>query len=94
MEANLRSYRCHYHPRPDTPAESGVLPHIQVRATSAEDAATRAYAVLGKPIDRVERIEPTAEVLAALEVIRTADPVIRPTREALLVEPVASGARS
>ncbi|MDG2617725.1 hypothetical protein P7L53_15905 [Thermoleptolyngbya sichuanensis XZ-Cy5] len=55
-----RSYRCYYHPLPDAPAESGVLPYIQVLAASAEDAARRAHAVLGKPVDRVERLEPAA----------------------------------
>jgi hypothetical protein len=56
-----RSYRCYYHPRPDAPAESGVLPHIQVLASSAEDAARRANAVLGKPVDHVERLEPAKQ---------------------------------
>lgn len=32
-----------------------------------------AHAVLGLTIDRAERIEPTPEVLAALETIRTAE---------------------
>jgi hypothetical protein len=81
----LRSYRCYYHPRPDAPAESGVLPFIQVKAGSADEAMRRAHAVLDLPIDRAERIEPTAEVLAALETIRTADLLIQPTREALVL---------
>jgi len=53
-----RSYRCYYHPRPDEPAESGVLPSVQLQASSAEEAARLAFITLGKPVDRVERIEP------------------------------------
>ncbi|WP_140637227.1 hypothetical protein [Methylibium rhizosphaerae] len=74
MQSNsTRSYRCYYHPRADQLAESGVLPFVQVKAASADLAMRSAHAVLGLTIDRAERIEPTPEVLAALETIRTAD---------------------
>jgi hypothetical protein len=59
----LRSYRCYYHPRPDAPAESGVLPWLQLKAANAADAFTKAHHTTGKTIDRVERIE--AEEVAA-----------------------------
>lgn len=67
MESKLnstpdRSYCCYYHPRPDAPAESGVLPSIRLKAVDADSAARLAYATLGLPIDRVERLE--AEVQA------------------------------
>lgn len=50
-----------------------MLPFVQVKAASADLAMRSAHAVLGLTIDRAERIEPTPEVLAALETIRTAD---------------------
>lgn len=59
MTGAPRSYRCHYHPRPDEPTESGVLPYLQVQAADAEKAAQMAFATVGKPIARVERIEAT-----------------------------------
>ena len=62
MSTSSRSYRCYYHPRPDEPAESGVLPFIQVQAANAEQAAKLAFTAVGKTIDRVERLEPFAEV--------------------------------
>jgi hypothetical protein len=84
MQSNsTRSYRCYYHPRPDQPAESGVLPFVQVKAPSADHAMRSAHAVLGLTIDRAERIEPSAEVLEALETIRTAD--VQPVRQTLVL---------
>lgn len=84
MQSNsTRSYRCYYHPRPDQPAESGVLPFVQVKAPSADHAMRSAHAVLGLTIDRAERIEPSAEVLEALETIRTAD--AQPVRQPLVL---------
>lgn len=59
------SYCCYYHPRPDAPAESGVLPSIRLQATDADAAARLAYATLNLPIDRVERIEPVLDRRAA-----------------------------
>lgn len=72
-----RSYRCYYHPRPDEASESGVLPFLQVKASEsgvlpflqikacdAEQAAQRAWATVGLPISRCERLELAAEVLA------------------------------
>jgi hypothetical protein len=53
-----RSYRCYYHPRTDAPSESGALPSIRLRASNAETAMHCAHAVLGHPIDHVERVEP------------------------------------
>jgi hypothetical protein len=52
-----KRYRCYYHPRPDHLAETGVLPFVQLRAGGADVAAQLAFAVTGKPIDRVERLE-------------------------------------
>ncbi len=59
--STARSYRCSYHPKdrlgvPDA-CEAGVLPFIQVKARSAEDAQRRAHAVTGCPIAAVERLE-------------------------------------
>lgn len=59
----MRSYRCYYHPRPDAPAETGVLPYIQLKAEAADEAAALAFATTGKPISHVERLEST-EVVA------------------------------
>jgi hypothetical protein len=56
---STHSYRCYYHPRTDTVADAGVLPSIRLRATDAEHAMRVAHAVLGHPIDSVERVEPT-----------------------------------
>lgn len=78
-----RSYRCYYHPRPDAPAESGVLPFVQVKASGADQAMRSAHALLGLPIERAERIEPSPEVLAALETIRTAG--TQPARQGLVL---------
>lgn len=62
MQTSQRSYRCHYTPTDrngfPVPAESGILPFIQLRAVGAEQAQRAAYAVTGCPIDNVERIEP------------------------------------
>lgn len=55
--ARLSSYRCYYHPRPDAPAESGVLPFVQLKAADGEQAARFAHHVTDRPIDSVERIE-------------------------------------
>jgi hypothetical protein len=56
------SYRCYYHHRSDAPSETGALPSIRLRASDAETAMHCAHAVLGHPIDHVERVEPlTAE---------------------------------
>jgi len=52
-----RSYRCYYHPRPDAPAETGVLPFVQLQAAGAEAAQRLAFATTGRPIDSVERID-------------------------------------
>ncbi|MGV8823991.1 hypothetical protein [Methylibium petroleiphilum] len=62
---SLRSYVCHYHPNPMAPAETGVLPSIRLKAADADAAARLAFATLGMPIDRVERIEPAIDRRAA-----------------------------
>lgn len=85
MSSVSRSYRCYYHPRPDAPAESGVLPFLQLKAADADHAMRSAHAVLGLPIDRAERIEPSAEIVAALETIRTADSLPKRDRDALVL---------
>ncbi|ASI68518.1 hypothetical protein BA022_08085 [Diaphorobacter nitroreducens] len=57
----LRSYRCYHYPK--TPygrpvaSETGVLPFVQVRASSATRAMEKAAAVTGCVIDRAERLE-------------------------------------
>ena len=59
-----RSYRCYYAPKDPNgwllPAETGVLPFIQVLATDAEDAQRKAHHVTGCPIANVERLEPVS----------------------------------
>lgn len=59
-----RSYRCSYHPKDPqgfpTPADTGVLPFVQVKASTAEDAQRKAHAVTGCAISHVERIEVAA----------------------------------
>lgn len=63
----LRSYRCAYHPIDAYGnvqlAESGVLPIVQVKAASAEQAQRVAHVVTGCAIESVERME-DAEVAA------------------------------
>ena len=57
----LRSYRCYHYPK--TPygrpvaSETGVLPFVQVRTSSATRAMEKAAAVTGCVIDRAERQE-------------------------------------
>ena len=55
------SYRCFFVPKDHfghlTPYESGVLPFIQVKASSAEVATRVAHHVTGCPVSSVERIE-------------------------------------
>ena len=62
-----RSYRCTYHPTDAYGSvqlsESGVLPIVQVKATSAEQAQRVAAAITGCAIESVERVE-YAEVAA------------------------------
>jgi hypothetical protein len=59
-----RSYRCHYHPQDrdgwPLPNESGVLPFVQLQATSAEDAQRKAHHTTGCAIAEVMRIDPDA----------------------------------
>ncbi len=63
MEAvtRARSYRCSYHPQDrdgyPTPAETGVLPFVQLKARNAEDAQRKAHQVTGCPVAQVERLE-------------------------------------
>jgi len=56
-----RSYRCTYHPNDPNgypvPAETGVLPFVQVRALNAEAAQRAAHHVTGCAIASVERVE-------------------------------------
>ena len=65
--APLRSYRCTYHPTDGYGraqlSESGVLPIVQVKAASAEQAQRVAAAITGCAIESVERVE-DAEVAA------------------------------
>lgn len=53
---STRSYRAYYWPA-ELPAETGVLPFVQLRAATAEKAQVAAHHVTGRPIDRVERLE-------------------------------------
>lgn len=61
MPTTPRSYRCTYTPldRDGYPvaSETGVLPAVQVRAASAEDAQRLAHATVGCPIVQVDRLE-------------------------------------
>lgn len=61
MQSIARSYRCHYTPLDrdgfPVPSESGVLPFIQIKAESAEDALKKAFAIKCCPIAEVERLE-------------------------------------
>jgi len=56
-----RSYRCSYHPKDrfDSPVatDSGVLPFVNVKAHSAEDAQRQAHAKTGCAVVNVERME-------------------------------------
>jgi hypothetical protein len=69
MEACLhahptRSYRCYYTPldRDGFPvvSESGILPFLQLKATSAEHAQIAAHAIRKCPVAYVERLEEAA----------------------------------
>lgn len=57
----MPSYRCHYHPIDrdglPVPCDSGVLPFVQLQATSAEQAQRAAHALIRSPIATVERLE-------------------------------------
>lgn len=59
-----RSYRCTYHPQDGygfpAPADTGVLPFVQLKARDAEDAQRKAHAVTGCPVSQVERLEVAA----------------------------------
>lgn len=56
-----RSYRCNYHPKGPSgypvPADTGVLPFVQLKAPNAEAAQRAAHHVTGCAIDSVERVE-------------------------------------
>jgi hypothetical protein len=60
--APARSYRCTYTPldRDGFPVacDTGVLPFVQVKAATAEDAQRAAHALVGSPITEVQRLEP------------------------------------
>jgi hypothetical protein len=60
------SYRCHYHPQDrdgwPLPNESGVLPFLQLKASSAEDAQRKAHHATGCAIAEVQRLEPVLVV--------------------------------
>jgi hypothetical protein len=62
QDTPARSYRCHYHPQDrdgwPLPNESGVLPFLQLKASSAEDAQRKAHHATGCAIAEVQRIEP------------------------------------
>lgn len=56
-----RSYRCSYYPQDrfgcPVAADTGVLPFVQVKASSAEDAQRKAHAVTGCAVVGVERLD-------------------------------------
>lgn len=56
-----RRYRCHYTPRDAlghlNPSDTGATPFVQLRATDAEDALTKAHHVTGCPVTEAIRIE-------------------------------------
>lgn len=62
MSINERRYRAYYSPldRDGFPVSSdtGVLPFVQIKADSAEQALTQAYALVGCPISEVQRLDP------------------------------------
>lgn len=66
MPLHPRRYRCAYTPtdrdRVPLPADSGVLPTVNVHARNAEEARRLAHALIGCPIAEVERLDD--EVLA------------------------------
>jgi hypothetical protein len=57
-----RSYRCTYQPLDrdgfPVPCDTGVLPFVQVKAATAEDAQRAAHALTGCPITEAQRLEP------------------------------------
>jgi hypothetical protein len=62
--ATKRSYRCFYTPLDregyPIPADSGVLPFVQVQADNAEHAQRAAFNTTGCPVASVERLEEVA----------------------------------
>lgn len=56
-----RSYRCSYVPKDrdgwPIASETGVLPFVQVKATSAEAAQISAHALTGCAVAHVERLD-------------------------------------
>lgn len=61
MQTSERSYRCSYNPLDrdgfPVPADTGVLPFVQVQADDAEQAQRAAHALTGCPISEVQRLE-------------------------------------
>lgn len=57
-----RSYRCTYWPKDQhgrpVASETGVLPHLRIKASDAEGAALAAHWATGCVIAEVTRIEP------------------------------------
>lgn len=69
MQTTPRSYRCTYTPLDrdgfPVPSDTGVLPFVQVQATTAEEAQRAAFALKGCPITDVQRLEPMPAAVAA-----------------------------
>lgn len=69
MQTTPRSYRCTFTPLDrdglPVPCDTGVLPFVQVQATSAEDAQRIAHALKGCPIVEVQRLDPMPAAVAA-----------------------------
>jgi hypothetical protein len=67
MQTTTRSYRCYYTPldRNGFPvaSDSGILPFLQVKATSAEHAQIAAHAIRQCPIAHVERIDEASPIM-------------------------------
>lgn len=61
----MSTYRCFYAPldKLGSPnmAEAGVLPYVQLQATSASDALRKAHHVTGCPVTEAERQEEVIE---------------------------------
>ena len=57
----MTTYRCYYTPTSDwgqpAPAEAGVLPYLQLQASSAENALRAAHHVTGCPGAEAERLD-------------------------------------
>jgi hypothetical protein len=82
-------YRCTYTPLTidghPVPSESGLQPHVDVMATSADQAMRLAHAKTGCPVDNPTRIEGASKPTRRAATARRPRPVIQLVSAATLL---------